>query len=204
MTDKEYPPVHAPDSDTLEHPTAYLFPTTHLFDILDGGWIERYHIKGQRMLTRQSVAEHSWRMAAIIFSIRPNCSASLILATLFHDVSERVTGDLPANVKRVNPAIAATVNEVSTAEEVRLGIRFLLSPAEQKLLAWADRFEGALHCFDELEMGNRKIIHTLMRYINYCGDKAYVIENIQQENAKKKLLNDLQHQVTQFIGERNV
>lgn len=158
-----------------------------LNDLLDGGWIERYHVKGQRMLTRQSVAEHSWRIATIMFSINRDVSSNLILASLFHDVSERVTGDIPANVKRHNPAIEHAVNEVSTAEEVRLGIRFMLNDEERKLLSWADRYEGALHCWDEYEMGNRKIATTLLRYWDYCQSPELELADKAHE-AKRRLL----------------
>jgi len=173
-------------------------PISAVESLFDGGWIERYHIKGQRMLTRQSVAEHSWRMAALIYTVNRMAREALIWATLFHDVSERVTGDMPANVKRANPAIAAAINEVSTAEEVRLHIRFDLSEQEQRLLAWADRFEGAMHCLDELEMGNRKIIGTLTRYQQYYMDDKYKLEDKQNEAVRQQLMDYLNQRIKEL------
>lgn len=163
-------------------------PAEQVESLLDGGWIERYHIKGQRMLTRQSVAEHSWRMSAIVFAVNPQLSANVLWALLFHDVSERVTGDVPANVKRANPEIERVINEVSTNEEIRLGIRFNLTAEEQKLLSWADRFEGALHCLDELEMGNHKILATLHRYIAYSLDDKYKLADNNHESNRRALV----------------
>lgn len=162
-----------------------------LHDLLDGGFIERYHVKGQRMLTRQCVAEHSWRMAAILRYMWPDCRPELIWATLFHDVSERVTGDVPANIKRATPAIAEAVHTVSIAEEKRLNIRFALTLEEEKVLGWLDRIEGAMHCLDELEMGNRKIIHTLQRYIAYAGDPKYALS----DPAREVIRQDVQEQL---------
>lgn len=133
--------------------------------LLDGGFIERYHIKGQRMLTRQSVAEHSWRMAAILYTIWPGCRVELLWAHLMHDVSERVTGDMPANIKWANPVMSGEVNRISTAEEERLGIRFPLDAEERRLLAWVDRYEGAVHCGDEIMLGNQLVVGTFNRYL---------------------------------------
>jgi 5'-deoxynucleotidase YfbR-like HD superfamily hydrolase len=180
--------------------TGVLQVSSQVEDLLDGGFIERYHIKGQRMLTRQSVAEHSWRMAAVLFYLWPDARPQLINATLFHDVSERVTGDMPANIKRANPAMALAVNEVSTAEEVRLGIRFFLHPEEVKVLSWLDRYEGALHCADELEMGNRKILGTLLRYLRYAGDPGYALLNPEREVLRMELYTSLAKKVSALIN----
>lgn len=171
-----------------------------LFSLLDGGFIERYHVKGQRMLTRQCVAEHSWRMAAILRYLWPDCHRELIWATLFHDVSERVTGDMPSNVKRANPVMAGAVHDVSEAEEKRLGIRFTLDAEERKMLAWLDRIEGAMHCLDELEMGNRKVIHTLQRYIAYAGDPEYVLANPCREALRQDIQEQLVLQARALIN----
>lgn len=170
-------------------------PINTMVDLFDGGWIERYHVKGQRMVTRQSVAEHSWRIITIIFAIESRPTAGLVLAAQFHDVSERVTGDIPANVKRANPEIERVIREVSTNEEVRLGIRFALNNNEQTLLGWADRYEGAMHCLDEWEMGNRKILNTLLRYHNYCMDKKYKLEEPVQEAKRQVLMEYLDRKV---------
>lgn len=176
-------------------------PLGTLAPLLDGGWIERYHIKGQRMLTRQSVAEHSWRIVAILFAVYKDApgdvclTASLLLAAAFHDVSERVTGDIPANVKRHNPAIEQAVREVSTAEEDRLGIRFSLSEDQRKLLAWADRYEGALHCWDEYQLGNRLIVTTFLRYYDYCQNPKYELADKNLEHNRHALMTELSNYV---------
>lgn len=174
-------------------------PRDEMEALFDGGWIERYHIKGQRMLTRQSVAEHSWRIAAIIYVVNRMAREALIWAALFHDVSERVTGDMPANVKRANPEIARALNEISTAEEVRLHIRFELAPEEIRLLTWADRFEGALHCLDELEMGNRKIVATLRRYVEYCSNSDFKLEDKQNEARRQQLMENLNQRMKELL-----
>ena len=167
--------------------------------LLDGGWIERYHVKGQRMLTRQSVAEHSWRMAAAIFAVASQLRADVVLAALFHDVSERVTGHIPSNVKKLNPDIQQAVHEVSTAEEVRLGIRFNLTDEEKKLVAWADAYEGTLHCLDEYELGNRKIVPTLERYHSYSRDSKFKLADKASEERRLELMYELNFKTEQDL-----
>lgn len=166
--------------------------------LLDGGHIERYHIKGQRMLTRQCVAEHSWRMVAILYYLWPEASAALVWATAFHDVSERVTGDMPANIKRANPEMARAVNEVSTTEERRLGIRFDLTAEEAKTLRWMDRFEGVLHCLDELEMGNAKVLDTLNRYLQYSAGTEHTLAAPERESLRVGLLEEARQKAYRF------
>lgn len=168
--------------------------------ILDGGFIERYHVRGRRMIKPQNVAEHSWRMAAVLFYLCPTARADLVWATLFHDVSERVTGDLPSPVKNANPDVKAEFNRISTAEERRLGIRFDLGDEEAKLLRWIDRFEGALHCLDELEMGNRKALRTLMRYMEYCRGPEHVLQVDECEEKRVFLFNQLTEKVNVYLG----
>jgi 5'-deoxynucleotidase YfbR-like HD superfamily hydrolase len=178
--------------------------TDKLHALLDGGFIERYHTRGQRMLTRQSVAEHSWRMAAIARYVWPDCSAALLWAILFHDVSERVTGDLPAPVKRANAVAAAAIHEISEAEEERLDIRFELLAEERRLLAWVDRYEGALHCCDELEMGNRMVLLTMRRYMEYATRPEYSLrdpERLARQGALMQELTDRIEPLVNYLGE---
>lgn len=191
------PPVAAP-RDAFDAPTA----NDQLEALLDGGFIERYHVRGRRMIVPQNVAEHSWRMAAVLFHINPVARAVMVWATLFHDVSERVTGDLPSPVKNANAEIRKEFNRVSTAEEQRLGIRFDLTEEEKKLLNWLDRFEGALHCLDEVEMGNRKAIRTLLRYFDYCTGAQHVLQNEGMEHRRFALFVQLTEKVNNYLGEQ--
>lgn len=173
----------------------------NLHALLDGGFIERYHTKGQRMLTRQSVSDHSWRMAAIVRHVWPDCRVELVWAVLFHDVSERVTGDMPSPIKTANPAVQAALNKLSTDEEVRLGIRFTLDDEERRMLAWVDRFEGAVHCADELEMGNRKVIGTLRRYLDMSSQTRFRLLNHNRALVQLELVRTLTEKVDSLIGD---
>ena len=174
-------------------------------DLLDGGFIERYHIKGQRMITRQSVAEHSWRMVAMLFAMWPDARRELVHATAFLDVSERVTGDMPANIKRANPEIASAVNFVSTGEEHRLGIRFELTDLEAKVLRWLDRFEGVQHCLDEYNLGNRLVLGTLDRYWTYCTtEDNQITEDDTLRGAQLAMMAPVARQIGNIFPHHNL
>jgi hypothetical protein len=78
---------------------------------------------------------------------------------------------LPGPVKWHNAALAAELNRVTSEEERRLGIRFALEPEEAETLKWLDYFEGCLYCLDEIEMGNRKLRNTFLRYHEAASDQ---------------------------------
>jgi hypothetical protein len=69
--------------------------TDSLSLILRGGDVVRYHTEGHA-LPRQTVAEHTWRMIAILLHLWPDASRELILAAHSHDKPEGVRGDPPA------------------------------------------------------------------------------------------------------------
>lgn len=147
-----------------------------LANFFEGGAIARYHMKPT--IKVQNIGQHSWRMAAALQVLWPDARAELIRAVLFHDVSERVTGDLPSPVKWHNPALRIELNKITTEEETRLGIRFALVPEEQSVLRFLDLYEGCMFCCDEMEMGNRRMKNTFRRYYNAasqppCFDKVY-------------------------------
>lgn len=135
----------------------------HMLNLLEGGGIYRYHTKN--CIDRQTVQSHSWRMAAMLHTLWPACRQTLLWAVLMHDVSERITGDIPYTVKSNNPGLRMELKRITYEEEVRLGVRYDLMKEEQQVLAFLDLYEGAMYCLDEIEMGNRKLQATFGRYI---------------------------------------
>ncbi len=139
-----------------------------LFDkietVLAGGEVRRYHTA--KTMREQRVDSHSWRMAALLTFVWPDCSANLLRAAIMHDVSEIFTGDVPSPVKWRNQALRAELNRISTEAEQDLGIRVPLTEEEATLVRWADYTEGSLFCLEELESGNLRICKTLVAYMN--------------------------------------
>ena len=135
--------------------------------MLEGGDIARYHTVPT--IRPQSVAHHSWRMAAILHTVWPDCRGELTKAALFHDVSERVTGDMPYQIKATYPTLKTLLHTVTEAEERRLGIRFDLTDEERQVLRWLDLFEGCQYTLDEMRMGNRMVTASFFRYLELAG-----------------------------------
>ena len=64
----------------------YVVKPHHLETFRAAGAVKRYHIV--RTLRQQSVAEHSWNVALLVYMIYPQASPKLIKAALTHDVAE--------------------------------------------------------------------------------------------------------------------
>lgn len=110
--------------------------------ILDGGRVARYHAEPDA--PRQTVAEHSWRVAVIAGSLYPDRPA-LVLAALYHDAAEGVTGDVPAPAKRY---LAPAFDELEARIKGLLGVdRHLASLSEEDhlRLKLIDYIELCLH-----------------------------------------------------------
>jgi 5'-deoxynucleotidase YfbR-like HD superfamily hydrolase len=151
-----------------------------MYDLLEGGAVKRYHMKPT--IKEQTVGAHSWRMVAVLIALWPDARRELICATAFHDVSERVTGDVPSPIKWSNPGLRIELNRITTDEEERLGIRYRLEPEEANVLKWLDYFEGCLFCLDEIQMGNRRLHNTFLRYHGACSD-AKLLQNVYTARA---------------------
>ena len=94
----------------------------------------------------------------------------LALLSLFHDVPEIITGDLPTPVKYYNDSIRGVYGEIEEnacgfllsmlPEDLRAEYASLLSPAEEDrellpLLKAADKISALIKCLEEKSMGNR-------------------------------------------------
>ncbi len=116
-----------------------------------GGAVRRYHTR--TTIGHQSVAEHSWGVAAIILEICENPSRRLIEAAIYHDVAEYDTGDVPAQVKRV-AAIRGPMLAFEADVEHDLGIDVELTEDEGAILKFADTMELLFYVLDQRRLGN--------------------------------------------------
>lgn len=134
--------------------------------ILAAGEVIRFHT--ERMLTRQTVGSHSWRVATIITLVHPNPSANLLKAALFHDVAERWTGDIPSPAKweweTLKRGAIVSTSHVELVLKLPTG---QLTPEEQMWLKGADFLDLLLHLRDELSMGNSTVAATATRAQEY-------------------------------------
>lgn len=85
------------------------------------GGVVRYH--AWPTLQRQTVAEHSWRVATILRELFPQlCSSSALCYALEHDMDELHTGDLPFHVKNKHPKIKNAMEDAALEGKVALGV----------------------------------------------------------------------------------
>jgi 5'-deoxynucleotidase YfbR-like HD superfamily hydrolase len=134
--------------------------------LFSGGAVARYHTE---RIAPQSVAAHSWGVAAILLELhRPGTpSSELLQCALLHDVAEVATGDLPAPVKR-RLNLGAAFDAAETEELSRHDIALpALTPVEAWLLKLADCLEGAYYCTEQARMGNRYAAAVGRVYCSY-------------------------------------
>lgn len=127
-------------------------------DPRSAGKVTRYHT--WERIRDQSVGEHTWQLLRIILAIHRSASPELIRWTMFHDVGERVTGDVPFPVKRENPEVKIAFDrmeheallQMSTIWGVVAGVT--ITDEEANLLKLAEYIEMMEWGLDELALGN--------------------------------------------------
>ena len=124
--------------------------------IREGGDVERCHTTPHH--GSYNVAEHSWGVATLLGILHPTPSTPLILAALWHDVSERWTGDIPAPMKWLagdafkNELARVTIN---IEEHLHIDQIMALTTTDTKWLKACDMLEFLLWSIDQLALGNR-------------------------------------------------
>lgn len=127
-------------------------------DPRSAGRVTRYHT--WERLREQSVGEHTWQLIRIILAIHPHASRELLVYAMFHDVGERVTGDVPFPVKREHPEIKAAFDRMEhdamlqmSVWGVQAGVR--IPHEEMATLKLAEYIEMMEWGLDELALGNQ-------------------------------------------------
>jgi 5'-deoxynucleotidase len=126
----------------------------------------------------ENTQEHSWQVAVVAHALAViknrlyggNLDENRVaVLSLYHDVSETVTGDLPTPVKYANGEIErvfhaledAAVDELAEKlpEELQADFRSVLLPEktpEEELVHIADKICAYLKCAEELSCGNQE------------------------------------------------
>ena len=141
-----------------------------LEDILLSGQVIRYHANPYMNRTQQTVAEHCWGVAALIYKLNPNPSRALIAAALFHDSGEMWAGDLPAPFKMANPELAARHAEIEEKLATEAGVPVVaLNESELAWLKFADRLESFLFMRQHGQHWSREGINELLERATALG-----------------------------------
>jgi 5'-deoxynucleotidase YfbR-like HD superfamily hydrolase len=123
------------------------------------GQIRRYHtwpITGQ-----QTVAEHTWQMLRIYFSVTAKFELHIIHHIQFHDIGEHLTGDAPYPVKSENPQLKEQMDileQQSLAKQCDYWEAFKPLPLtfeERKFCKQIELIEMAEFGLDQMCLGNK-------------------------------------------------
>lgn len=122
-----------------------------------------------RQLQPYTLGQHSFGILLILAAIYENTGlpvpALLVRAAMYHDLSERYTGDTPATAKWGDPALRKELNRASTSYEFANNLRTYLPPELCDLLSWCDLFEFACNQLEELRLGNTYAAEYIQRAI---------------------------------------
>ena len=115
--------------------------------LLEAGNVERCHTTPHH--GSYTVASHSWRMLTLLFKLHPSPGVDLIKAVQFHDVGERVYGDVPAYCN--------DHGELEQHIRRKVFVDVSLDKEDQQWLYCLDKLELFLWCRDQIAMGNRNV-----------------------------------------------
>ncbi|MAO24080.1 MAG: hypothetical protein CMJ25_25295 [Phycisphaerae bacterium] len=114
-------------------------------DLWLSGRVMRWHTNPLMAGTGDRLDGHHARVAQIILEHHPDPSADLLRAALTHDAGEMIVGDLPADLKRERPEIAARHYWEEIAARDRIAGEFPdLDDDDDAWLRWADRLDAYL------------------------------------------------------------
>jgi len=146
--------------------------TLKITEVLQAGQVTRYH--AAPIDRKQTIAEHTFGVLAIIYELEPHPSPNLIKAAVFHDVAEIATGDIPAPVKKANLHIKKVFDELEDVALKDMGVTMPdLTDHEQWLLKVADCLEGMHYCDMRIRAGDLGAIEVRDRYITYLNKLGY-------------------------------
>lgn len=142
-----------------------------MFEWMSGSNVLRFH--QLPMLGRQqNVAEHSYRMALLGFSVYgPEVMASLVWPCLFHDLPEGSIGDIPAQTKWALPAethLALSRMELAWHEEAGTAEHaYPHNEEDYRRLKFLDTAELLLTAVEQCWLGNVPYAQVFRRGFQY-------------------------------------
>lgn len=141
-------------------------------------WLQRWGLK--RNVITENVMEHSWEVATIAHGLGVISNRvygenldinAIVVAALYHDCNEVITGDMPSPIKYHSAEITRAYKSIEhqadqellglLPEELRADFRMVLLeddlPAEQlRLIKAADTLAAYLKCEAEVQAGNQE------------------------------------------------
>lgn len=122
----------------------------------DAARVVRYHTA--QTLRTQNLADHQWGVAMIVSAVAgEHLTVELLKAALAHDLSEKVTGDVPAPAKWASESLTTVLKTWEDQYHEDHSLNYTLTKAQLSILKWADMCELFLFCLNERELGNTKM-----------------------------------------------
>lgn len=125
----------------------------------EAGLVERCHVLPH--LRSYNNAQHTWGVCCLLHIFWPE-DPHLVTFALFHDVPERWTGDVPAQVLRANPALktAFAGQDEMIMSALRLPCEHSLVDTDFVRFKACDRLEFWLWTWEEEALGNRMVLNA--------------------------------------------
>lgn len=159
----------------------------------EAGAVSRYHTV--RTLRQQDLSSHSHNVAMLVHLLYPECRKELLLACMYHDLPELVTGDIPAPAKRASVKLGLLLEEMEKGT-APLHQDFGLTPFEEAVLKWCDTFELVLFCTEEMLMGNSYALAPLRKGLSWCESYPLVLDHTMVGPTAKSLLTSVRAATT--------
>lgn len=139
------------------------------------GAVQRLHT--MRTVGRQSLAEHSWGVAMLVWHVAPEAPGHVFAAALVHDLHEWWTGDVPAPCKWAHEGLEKELRTVEAQFDAAHGLDIVLLDRDRALLKWCDQAELALYAFEQRMMGNMfmaEVERNIVRAMQHRGEPPEV------------------------------
>jgi len=111
-----------------------------------------------------------------------------------HDIAEQRFGDMPSDAKAAYPKLSMALKHAEKSwESMYLPDIPKLLGLSKDIAKCADVIELIMYCVEELNMGNRNIIHVIQRCCEMLGvyvGKVVGIEQFIEYSSKEVRLND--------------
>ena len=160
-------------------------------------------------LVNESVAEHSFYVAAFVMKLREYYDFKLEKAlkmALIHDIPESKISDVPHNIKASNPQLAIALEEAENKvlnamfypEGVTLVADFngIVSP-EGKVCALADVLSVVLYANDEIKCGNRVFNYIAIKAIARCKE---LVDKLDEYRNKTYTKEQIMNKINQIVN----
>jgi 5'-deoxynucleotidase YfbR-like HD superfamily hydrolase len=101
----------------------------------------------------------------------------VIIAALYHDSAEKITGDNPYPAKADNPSLKMALMAIETKVGVEYGFEMPLSEFEKAVLKIADHLELMSYCLVQLKKGNRYALGPYFRVLTGVIERILLLQS---------------------------